>query len=138
MVSRVSSPHQPVLFRPNISFNKTWRPIHWKKTVLVHDWPPHPVQYMMTTYCFLSMISLYSLLWLIKLSENVIECVLMWQVLSSTGVPSLQVGPFFEYTFQYFFIYGFPSNRRILYIVAVAVASFSYSQLFWKLGPWDF
>ncbi len=29
MVSQGSSPHQPVLFRPNISFNKTWRPIHW-------------------------------------------------------------------------------------------------------------
>jgi hypothetical protein len=30
MVSQGSSPHQPVLFRLNISFNKTWDPLHWK------------------------------------------------------------------------------------------------------------
>ncbi len=43
MVSQGSSPHHSVLFRPNISFNKAWRPIQWKKNFLVHDSPPHPV-----------------------------------------------------------------------------------------------
>ncbi len=49
MGSQLPNTHQPLLFRATISFNKTWRHVHKKTNISVHDWPFYPIWTCMIT-----------------------------------------------------------------------------------------